>query len=101
MQTAPLPPPPTLLQEAGDRAAATGEWSLALKSWDAALAASAPDAHKLHEQKAQVRVEEFEQPVWRLAAMSCCSRCWATAPASPLALLTNGHLTQACRCGWS
>ena len=26
-----------------------------MKSWDAALAASAPDAHRLHEQKAQVR----------------------------------------------
>jgi hypothetical protein len=70
MQTAlPPVPPPALLQESGDRAAAAGDWSLALKSWDAALAASAPEAHKLHEQKAQVRGEECAVPRYRLAAV--------------------------------
>lgn len=43
------------LQEAGDRAAAAGQWGLAIQRWDAALAASPAEPHKLHEAKAQAR----------------------------------------------
>ena len=42
------------MQEAGDRAAAAGSWGLAIQRWDAALAASPAEPHKLHEAKAQV-----------------------------------------------
>lgn len=43
------------LQEAGNRAAAAGQWGAALRGFDAALAASPSSPHKLHEAKAQVR----------------------------------------------
>lgn len=51
-----LPLCPSLLQEAGDRAAAAGNWGVAILRWDAALGASPAEPHKLHEAKAQVGI---------------------------------------------
>ncbi|KAL4448447.1 hypothetical protein ABPG75_005666 [Micractinium tetrahymenae] len=74
------------MRDAGDRAAAAGQWGRALRHWDAALAAGAADAHLLHESKAQVLLEVGED--WR--ALQCAARAVELRPA-----WATGHLTLA------
>ncbi|KAI3426240.1 hypothetical protein D9Q98_008616 [Chlorella vulgaris] len=57
-------------KDAGDAAAAAGQWSLALRHWDAALAQAPAEAHKLHEAKAQVWLEVGQD--WK--AVQCARR---------------------------
>ncbi|PRW44936.1 Tetratricopeptide repeat 33 [Chlorella sorokiniana] len=71
-------------QEAGDRAAAAGSWGVAIQRWDAALAASPADPHKLHEAKAQVWLEVGED--WK--AVQSARRAVELRPEWP-----EGHLT--------
>ncbi|GAB4817148.1 hypothetical protein N2152v2_004194 [Parachlorella kessleri] len=77
---------PKELQEQGNTAAARGEWSLALRRWDEALAAGAADQHLLHEQKAQVYLEVGDP--WR--AIQSASAATQLQPA-----WADGHLTLA------
>lgn len=76
---------PLILQEAGDRAAAAGQWGRALRHWDAALAAGAADAHLLHEAKAQAS-RKFEGPCRRTVLA------WAVFEAD------DGAATRPCSC---
>lgn len=74
------------LQAEGDEAALQGNWSLAIRKWDEALANKPDNAHILHEQKAQVYLELGDS--WR--AIQSATAATQLQPDWP-----EGHLTLA------